>query len=532
MAVLDAEELVARLRRDVERSVLRTRNGLRLMTGVGKPVTGASPRDDVWSAEKVRLYRYRSDQRRWNTPLLFVHSLVSKTYVFDLAPGNSFVETMLQRGHDVYLLDWGTPDELEAGNTLETYSDDYIPAAVREVLRTSAADDVNVFGYCFGGILSLLYAAGHTDDPLRSLSVMATPIDFTHMGSLTSVLRDGHVDAEDLLDSTGNVPAEVIAQGFRMIDPMSAVTEYVDLWQHMWNDDYLNSYRTVMAWAKDQIPFPGTAFVQMQNELVRAQRPGDRPRSVARWRGRLRRHPRAVQQHHRREGHDRAPGSDDSAHADRRRRRRHRDPAAGWSRGAGRRPHRAAPPHPGDGVVDRVADGDTVSRHTEIVAFETADEASRPCVLRIARRHRPHVHPRRRAGAGRARRVDPTRPATSRDRRYVATKGDDIVGYLAVLPENDHSAHVAAIRIVVHPAHRRQGIASDLARHAVVSAARDGIKKLVVEVVADQDGDRRHVHRARFRGRGRCSATTCSAMPASPTTSSCSRTSSTSCTRR
>ena len=174
-----------------------------------------------------------------------------------------------------------------------------------------------MFGYCFGGILSLLYAAGHTDDPVRSLSVMATPIDFSHMGALASVLRDGHVDAEDLLDDTGNVPADVIAQGFRMIDPMSAVTEYVDLWQHMWNDDYLNSYRTVMAWAKDQIPFPGTAFVQMQNDLVRPQRPADRPRSAARRRGRLRRHRRAVQQHHRGEGHDRAPGIDDPAHTDR-----------------------------------------------------------------------------------------------------------------------------------------------------------------------------------------------------------------------
>jgi ribosomal protein S18 acetylase RimI-like enzyme len=77
--------------------------------------------------------------------------------------------------------------------------------------------------------------------------------------------------------------------------------------------------------------------------------------------------------------------------------------------------------------------------------------------------------------------------ATGRDRRSVAVDGDDIVGYLAVLPEHDLSAHVAAIRIVVHPAHRRQGIASALARHAVVSAARDGIKKLVVEVVSDQD---------------------------------------------
>ena len=268
MAVLQADELVSKLRRDVERSVLRARNGLKLMTGVGKPVTGASPRDAVWSAEKVTLYRYRSEDRRWKTPLLFVHSLAGKTYVFDLAPGNSYVETMLRRGHDVFLIDWGVPDELEAGNTLETYSDDYIPVAVREVLRVTGADDVNLFGYCFGGILSLLYAAGHTGDPVRSLSAMATPIDFSKMGTLGLVLREGHMDAEDLLDNTGNVPADVIAQGFRMADPMSSVTEYVDLWQHMWNDDYLNSYRTVMAWAKDQIPFPGATFVQMQNELV------------------------------------------------------------------------------------------------------------------------------------------------------------------------------------------------------------------------------------------------------------------------
>jgi ribosomal protein S18 acetylase RimI-like enzyme len=77
--------------------------------------------------------------------------------------------------------------------------------------------------------------------------------------------------------------------------------------------------------------------------------------------------------------------------------------------------------------------------------------------------------------------------ATTRERRYVAILDGDVVGYLAVLPENDLSAHVAAIRIVVHPAHRRQGIASMLARHAVVTAARNGIKKLVVEVVSDQD---------------------------------------------
>lgn len=233
MAAPGVDDLVTQLRRDVDRSALRFRNGLRYLTGIGKPTTGASLRKEVWSAEKVRLYRYDSDDRHRVTPLLLVHSLVSKSYVFDIAPGNSFVEAMLGRGHDVFLLDWGIPDELEAENTLETYADDYIPGAVREVLRVSEAASVNVFGYCFGGVLSLLYAAGHTEDPIRSLSVLATPIDFSAMGTLTSLLSEGNVAPQDLLDPTGNVPAEVVLNGFRIRRPTDTVTEYVNLWQHM-----------------------------------------------------------------------------------------------------------------------------------------------------------------------------------------------------------------------------------------------------------------------------------------------------------
>lgn len=76
----------------------------------------------------------------------------------------------------------------------------------------------------------------------------------------------------------------------------------------------------------------------------------------------------------------------------------------------------------------------------------------------------------------------------SQDRRCLAVDGDDVVGYLAVLPDTEWSAHVASIRIVVHPAHRRRGIATMLARHAVVAGARDGIKKLIVEVLSHESG--------------------------------------------
>ena len=85
---------------------------------------------------------------------MIVHSLVSRSYVLDLYPGNSAVEFLLREGLDVFLLDWGVPDEADAGNTLEYYVDDGIPDAVAAACETAGTDDVNLLGYCFGGVLS------------------------------------------------------------------------------------------------------------------------------------------------------------------------------------------------------------------------------------------------------------------------------------------------------------------------------------------------------------------------------------------
>jgi len=81
----------------------------------------------------------------------------------------------LTAGFDVYLLDWGVPDERDAANRLEDYVDAAIPAAITQVCRRAGSGKVNLLGYCFGGVLTLLHAAHHPSSPLRSLTVMATP---------------------------------------------------------------------------------------------------------------------------------------------------------------------------------------------------------------------------------------------------------------------------------------------------------------------------------------------------------------------
>ena len=214
---LAPSDLLSRVERDVQRAVQRSRNGLRYAAGTKRPKVGQTPKDVVWRRHKAELWRYRSDQRRYRPPLVIVHSLVSRSYVLDLYPGNSADEFLLREGLDVFLLDWGVPDEADAGNTLEHYVDDGIPAAVAAACEVAGTDDVNLMGYCFGGVLSLLTAARHPELPIRNLALMATPVDYSQMETITALIRDGRLDPEDVVEPTGNVPPDVIENGFKLL---------------------------------------------------------------------------------------------------------------------------------------------------------------------------------------------------------------------------------------------------------------------------------------------------------------------------
>ncbi len=246
---------IDRIRREVERNTLRARNGIRMATGIQRTDVGLSPKDVVWSRGRTELWHYHSDQVSLRPPLLIIYSLFNKSYILDLRPGNSVVERLIAAGFDVYLLDWGVPDERDAANQLEDYVDSYIPAAIDRVCELSGSDSINLFGYCFGGVLSVLHAAHHPDSPLRSLTVLTTPCDLQQLGPMTDVMA--RTDLEDVLGVDGMVPPSVILQGFRSLAPMGEVTARVDLLEKMWNDEFVTAYQAMAGWGSDQVPLPG-----------------------------------------------------------------------------------------------------------------------------------------------------------------------------------------------------------------------------------------------------------------------------------
>jgi polyhydroxyalkanoate synthase subunit PhaC len=231
------------LRREVERSALRARNGIRYLVGSRFGRTQASPRDLVWSHGKAQLWRYRSERRTRRPPLVLYVGLVGRPYVFDLYPGNSFVEKLMSAGFDVFLLDWGVADEADAGHGIAYYVVDLLPSAIGALLREAEASDVVILGYCMGGCLTLASLGIGTDLPVRALMFMAAPVDFGGMGEFFAPIRSGAFDPETAIDETGNVPASLVRAAFRVRKPTSDLQVYANLWQNLWNDRYMEAFR-------------------------------------------------------------------------------------------------------------------------------------------------------------------------------------------------------------------------------------------------------------------------------------------------
>jgi polyhydroxyalkanoate synthase subunit PhaC len=269
----------------LDRNVRRTANGLRLLGGLDRPRTGCTPHVTIWRQDRATLRRYRAGIDAGRPPLLLVPSLVNRSHIWDLRPGDSFVEGLLDSGYDVLLIDWGTPDARDADNTISTYVDDYLPAAYAAATHAAGSPPA-VLGHCFGGVVATLWAATVTDQP-PALVGLGVPTNWAEMGPLAHVTQQGRLNPEDVLDDTGNVPPATMLRAFQMLRPLGDLAGYVTLWDRLDDRRAAQAIWALTDWAHDHVPFPGAAFVEMIRRLSRDNTLytgevllGDRPRKL------------------------------------------------------------------------------------------------------------------------------------------------------------------------------------------------------------------------------------------------------------
>jgi len=183
------------------------------------------------------------------------------------------VRGLLERGEDVYILDWGYPDRSDRYLELEDYIQRFLGGAVDHLRREYRMDAINLLGICQGGAFSLCYASTHVDK-VRNLITMVTPVDFhTPENLLTKWAR--HLDVEALVATLGNVPGTLLNALFLGLMPYRLLSQkYVKLLDRTPAPDRetLANFMRMEQWIFDSPDQAGEAFRQFITELVQANR--------------------------------------------------------------------------------------------------------------------------------------------------------------------------------------------------------------------------------------------------------------------
>lgn len=217
--------------------------------------------------------------KKHKLPLLLVPALGIHSWTFDIMPSRSMVRYLMARGHDVYLIDWGSPSKSERDLTLSSYVNHWMPQAVNAVRQHSGSQQINLVGYCMGGLLALMYLGAHKDAPVKSIATIASPVNFHKggaLGRIGSLVSLPALKASewfrfrlDPMDSRlFHIPGKLVSLGFKLTNPPGVVTAYLDLVRHITDRDYVSEHMTMGAWFNDMVDYPGATVREVISKML------------------------------------------------------------------------------------------------------------------------------------------------------------------------------------------------------------------------------------------------------------------------
>lgn len=209
-----------------------------------------------------RLLHYQgTTPRKYVEPVLICFALVNRPYVLDLPNGRSVVQRLLERGLDVWLIDWVPPTEADHSRQLADYVCDSMLEAARLTMQETQTSQLNLLGYCMGGTMATLFAT-QFPDLVRNLILLAPPIDFQpDDGLLNRWAQEEYFDVDRFVDAYGNCPGWFLQSCFQLMKPVqNYIEKYLNLHERMESDASLENFLAMERWANDSIPIAGETF--------------------------------------------------------------------------------------------------------------------------------------------------------------------------------------------------------------------------------------------------------------------------------
>lgn len=233
------------------------------------PEVEPTPYDVVHEETTARLRYYESEADETQPiPVVFVYAFINTPAVLDLDRDRSVVGQFLERGYDVYVVEWTDASPLDVRLTLDDYVGRFLDKCVDTVRERAGAESVNLLGFSTGSTLAGIYA-GLYPEKVRALALQGAPLDFDVEGGIFEFRELVEaIDHEQLVDALGTVPSPVFDAGFALRKPVEyPVGVPARLAGNMGDQEALERFARLLRWAADGPDLPGGVYEQYAQEL-------------------------------------------------------------------------------------------------------------------------------------------------------------------------------------------------------------------------------------------------------------------------
>ena len=199
-------------------------------------------------------------------PVVIVPAWIMKYYILDLQPENSLIKHLVDSGFTVFCISWRNPTSRDRDVGFDEYRREGLMPAISAALAITGADRAHLVGYCIGGTLAAIGAAGmarDNDDRLKSLTLFAAQTDFTEPGELGLFIDDSQLALlEDVMFEQGVLEASQMAGTFHLMRSNDLVWSRVINHYLMGEPDKADA---LTAWSSDTTHMP----YKMHSEYLR-----------------------------------------------------------------------------------------------------------------------------------------------------------------------------------------------------------------------------------------------------------------------